>query len=720
MKTNMIPGTWKPAGGLVALVCVTGCVLDSLTVEAQQPRNIVPTSATEGYWAIVVGVETEKRQPAATYRTNDAELLAARLEGCGYQRQHILRMTQRAPAGYRPLRANLEAEMTRFLRRIGPEDRLLVYFGGCAYRDQAGQLYLAPADWDGADPAATGLSVTWLREQLKACPAEVKLSVLDISSEDSAAVEAPVSVSGQDVGSALEGVKDLTILTSCRADEKSLVWEPTGQSLFGFWFSQAVAGHADRDSNNLVSIVELYDYVFANVTKTARAVFEQQQSPDRLGDPRLEDTLIVSQVRAVSLRHALDEMAEQLAAMAVRERVSRMGVAEFRPLESDSQAVRLLGGGFGVLGRQCAVDMERRLVWQSELAGGPFELLPHEALHNTLTRGGFSPASFRTSATRGITVHGKEVETVVLGSFCARTGPVLTLRCDLRDTATQRLLGCTQATALLSDEELGMSGIVPLPVDPDESTPPTAPSPEHPVAPRERVGQTVSEPENGSDKLPFRVTIYVDDKPRESRLVERDEYVALARGEVYEIGVENRSDQPVYLRLLVDGLNTLPEPVRSAGDSAEQDQGPTVYRPAQRVHLDEASAWRLDSCPPEATAKRYTVQGFYRRFGDDKYEWETFKVVDARESLAYQQGYAEQTGLITAAFYEVLPMEKPLAESRSRGHGNVGTAGGKKERGELDEFEETPVGRLLHLVNIHYVEPELLDTISQQAGLPTP
>jgi hypothetical protein len=267
---------------------------------------------------------------------------------------------------------------------------------------------------------------------------------------------------------------------------------------------------------------------------------------------------------------------------------------------------------------------------------------------------------------------------------------------------------------------LGHSGAV----DAEDIPTPTAPSPEHPVAPGDQVGEvipkldeSVETPPQRDPSFPYRVKIYVGDRPRESSFLGNDEYVPLDRGDVYKIVVENRTDRQVYLRLLVDGLNTLPEPV--PGEAETDGQATAVYRPAQRVSLDEAQAWRLEPCPPEAQAKRYTIRGFYRRFGTSKdgeaeYEWETFKVVDAIESLAYQQGYTEQIGLITAAFYGVPPKEKPPEEPRPRGPGGVGTAGGEKERGRLDEYQKTPVGDLRGVINVHYVEPEALKSLTDK------
>lgn len=707
------------------LLCLVGLGLGVSHVRAQPARAVVPHSATESHWALLVGVDPSAGGASAVYRANDVELLAATLRRCGYSDHRILAMTNKASEpDFQALRASLTEQVPRFLRKIGAEDRLLVYLAGGAFRDAGGQLYFAPGDWDAGDPASTGLAVVWLREQLAACPAQVKVLVIDADEHESANQENLVSVGGQEIGSALDGMKGLVVFASCRKGESSLTWEPMGQSLFGFWLAQALAGHADRDGNELVSIAEFYDYVFERVVETAKLVFDQQQTPMRITVQRLPETPHMSRRTSLTLEDALEAMAEDLTALAGRNRVSRLGVTEFRTPGSDSQTLRLLGGGPGILGRWCAVELERRLAHKAATAGGPFELVPHDELHATLARGGFSPASLRTSAARGITVQGKEVQAAVLGSFCACTGQVLTLRCDLQHTRSQRLLGRVQATALLSASEegmLGRSGVV----KPEALPPPAAPSPENPVPPGEQdperpklAGSSETPPPLDPDFL-YRVKIYVGDQHREGTFLGNDEYVPLEQGEVYEIEVENASDEPVWMRLLVDGLNILDEPV--PGEVGADGQRTVVYLPHQRVSLDKARAWQ----PQPHTRHRF--RGFYHRLADARqaghgeYEWETFKVVDAPKSLAYQQGYSEQIGLITAAFYAYEPPEKEPAEqtgrdrsgNRSRGRG-IGTTGGEKGQGEVPECQSSPVGRPLGIINIYYVEPEALQSLTEK------
>ncbi|HID74813.1 MAG TPA: hypothetical protein EYP56_02320 [Planctomycetaceae bacterium] len=710
MNVNRIVCVRRRTGALAAVAWVAVCTLATPAAQPQKTRNIVPGSTSRSDWAIVVGIVAGDEKSEHAWRTNDAELVAATLAQSGYRPKHILVMTRRAAEpGLHPLRANLKTQLAGFLRRLGPDDRLLVYWAGPACRDADGAVYLAPADWDAAQMAETGLALTWLRTQLERCAAKWKLLVLDVDSSSEAGAERPAGLGGESVATAFEGVPGLVILASRRAGQESLVWEPAEQSLFGFWFTQALAGHADRNADKRVSVGELYDYLFQKVAKTARDVFGRTQTPVRFPASGLGHTP-VSHVQPTTLGEALDQMAEQLTVLSVQNQVRRLGVAEFRLAAASDEAIQLIALKPCIAGRWCAEELQRRMGRHRQLAGAQFELTPHDELHTALTRGRFSPASLRTSAVRGIVAQGKSVETVVLGSFCVRTDRLLTLRAELRDTKARGLLGRVQAVAMLSPLELGMFSIN-WAVHPDELHTPPAPSPTYPDfsgAKKRMKTPTSTLPPQLDPNFPFRVAIYVDGKPRESIFVGTDEYVPLALGEMFQIKVENHSDERVYLRLLVDGLNTLDEPV--PGPPRPDGQPTTVYRPHQRVSLDRARAWR-----PEPHTS-YMFKGFYHRTGetpegDGEYECDLFKVVETSKSFGYQQGYTEKLGVITAAFCKV-----PQSPGRPRGIPNQGVGPGGKKRGTLEEYPEGRVGPSIGVVNIYYVAPEEFEALRKQAS----
>jgi len=184
--------------------------------------------------------------------------------------------------------------------------------------------------------------------------------------------------------------------------------------------------------------------------------------------------------------------------------------------------------------------------------------------------------------------------------------------------------------------------------------------------------------------FPFRVRIMVKDKERPGELKGNDWVVQLHEGEEYEIVIEHPVKVPVALRLLVDGLNTLPEP--------SADKGISTLIWGKPVSLDEAKHWVLD--PEEGKVKRSYVSGFFTQTGE-KAEFKRFTIVKADQSLAARQQFTNEIGLITAAFYLGVPCDG------ARG-GPVGTAGGREGRVSLERMAIRP-GDLIAVVHIRYV-----------------
>jgi hypothetical protein len=188
------------------------------------------------------------------------------------------------------------------------------------------------------------------------------------------------------------------------------------------------------------------------------------------------------------------------------------------------------------------------------------------------------------------------------------------------------------------------------------------------------------------------VALVVDCKERKGEFRVNDYFVPVKQGEKYKIVIENNSGDVAVMRLLIDGLNTLPE--------KEKNKGVVMESWGQHVTLDDARAWVLDPQGPEVRGKapKWTIPGFATSTGKDG-KLREFVIVDAQESLAARQGFNEDVGLITAAFY------KPKSGTRG---GGVGTAAGNEIGADLTERPGVIAGNLVGVVHIRYVEEQAL------------
>jgi hypothetical protein len=189
--------------------------------------------------------------------------------------------------------------------------------------------------------------------------------------------------------------------------------------------------------------------------------------------------------------------------------------------------------------------------------------------------------------------------------------------------------------------------------------------------------------------FPFPVKIFVGGKERPGRAKGNEWLVPLRRSETFEIDVENRSGQPVCLRLLVDGLNTLPD--------LPMTKGVATLIWGQHVSLETARHWVLDPAKRQGPKKNWRIRGFVTETGPNG-RLRQFVIGSSDQSLAAKRKFTDEIGLITAAFYDPKP-----PKARSRGNAVIA---GQEVPELLPENVELVPDKLRAVVNIRYVDPD--------------
>lgn len=692
-------------------------------------------------WALLIGVEKYEKAHPLQFTVNDVEQLAKTLEiRGGMAKSRILKITDNAPASqHRPSKANLQTELPKWLKQVGPNEQILVYFSGHGFRDKEGKLYLAPIDIDPANPADTGVPVEWFREQIAACPAAFKLLVIDACHAGSEKGVQEDGVTSKELGDVFKGLQQVMTLASSAADEKSQIWDDRRQSLFSYWLNQGLKGHADKDGNGAVTIDELYDYVSRTVKHTAETRFPRKQTPVRIIHAGTDGVPVIVQLQPQGLKEVLADIAEQLA-FAVEEHqllipdekrtLPKLGVLQFMNNTPQGESV-----GEGSIGQCCSDELWRQLM---VLKQGKFELVDPRKLQEAASEKEFTISDLgSTVEIKDLSAKADGMTFLVTGILRYRKGGVITLQCTLGQTDSDVVVGSAGGTAFLKESEWPMLGhsVAPKPEDRPAPAPPGAGMPV--VAPTVQVIQRLDELAQGPHPLldpnfPFRVWIKAGTvdatgqlfygQKREPVFRGNDCFVPVRKGEVLQIWVENNSGELVLMRLLVDGLNTLPEiiannavgngPPREIAPSAPwitrsqqvvvengKPKGIVTYEWGAHVNLNEARHWGLD--PKDEVLNggppMWVINGFVTKTGEDGL-LNRFKVVDANQSLAARRQFTDQLGLITAAFYAPAGM----------GRGSLGIEAGPEMKQKLKEQKSPPPGNLLGVVQIRYVDADTL------------
>ncbi len=229
----------------MALVCrlfTIAAVLASAT--GSWTSCVAAEAAPERLWAVLIGCGKYHRLGQLQYIAEDVKHLNKTLRTWGgVAPERMLALSDAATNQmHLPLKANITTELERTLKRVRPEDGILVYFSGHGIRDENGKLYLAPVDTVPEDPAGTAIPVEWLRGQIAGCPARLKLLVLDACHAGSEkGTDDKRNPSAEDLGQEFKSLQGVVTLASCKADETSKVWADKRQSLFSYWLNQGFA-----------------------------------------------------------------------------------------------------------------------------------------------------------------------------------------------------------------------------------------------------------------------------------------------------------------------------------------------------------------------------------------------------------------------------------------------------------------------------------------------
>ena len=208
-------------------------------------------------WAVVVGVGRYTTMPVLKYSDDDAYQFYAFLKspegGALPDRQIKVLVDEDAT------RVNILQTMRQILLKADENDEIVFYFSGHGLDGS-----FLPQDFDGINNRLLHSEVKTIFEQSKA---KHKLCIADACFSGSLlALKQPLAPQIQAFYKAFDNTQGgMALFMSSKSQEYSLEDQGLRSGIFSHYLSRGLKGEADFDGNKIVTMREIYDYVYKNV-----------------------------------------------------------------------------------------------------------------------------------------------------------------------------------------------------------------------------------------------------------------------------------------------------------------------------------------------------------------------------------------------------------------------------------------------------------------------
>lgn len=217
----------------------------------------VDRSSDVKIWAVVVGVGRYTTMPVLKYSDDDAYQFYAFLKspegGALPDRQIKVLVDEDAT------RVNILQTMRQILLKADENDEIVFYFSGHGLDGS-----FLPQDFDGINNRLLHSEVKTIFEQSKA---KHKLCIADACFSGSLlALKQPLAPQIQAFYKAFDNTQGgMALFMSSKSQEYSLEDQGLRSGIFSHYLSRGLKGEADFDGNKIVTMREIYDYVYKNV-----------------------------------------------------------------------------------------------------------------------------------------------------------------------------------------------------------------------------------------------------------------------------------------------------------------------------------------------------------------------------------------------------------------------------------------------------------------------
>jgi len=234
--------------------------------------------------AIIFGVESYRNVMPVPFARRDATIFeeyAKNVFGISDDKNHIYFRTDDGVT-----KAEFDKVFSEdgwLTKRVDEETDVIIYYAGHGAPELKGKTpYLIPSDGDPNYPSQTGFSLDNLYDKLEQLDCRTITVFLDACFSGGTRENKSLFVDARPVfvqikHPALRSNK-ITVFAAAGDDQISSSYPEMKHGLFTYFLLKGLKGDADIDSNGVVTVQELGDYITTNVKKTA-GLLDREQTP---------------------------------------------------------------------------------------------------------------------------------------------------------------------------------------------------------------------------------------------------------------------------------------------------------------------------------------------------------------------------------------------------------------------------------------------------------
>jgi len=225
-------------------------------------------------WSVIIGVANYKHMPVLRYTDDDAYRIYAFLkspEGGAVADEQIKVLVDEAAT-----KQNILSAIREVFFKASPNDLVMLYFSGHGVTGA-----FLPIDYDGLNNKLYHEEINGL---LRQCKAKYKLCIAAACHSGSMLVsrnaEAATNTIAGFYSTLAQAQAGTALIMSSKSEETSLEASGLRQGVFSHFLIRGLKGEADVNNDKIVTIQELFEFVYQNV----RTYTGNQQSPIIRGD----------------------------------------------------------------------------------------------------------------------------------------------------------------------------------------------------------------------------------------------------------------------------------------------------------------------------------------------------------------------------------------------------------------------------------------------------